>query len=116
MATEYRLSLTKTNAALTAHWHLDGAATTPLAITPTLTAEDLAEHRWYLEEYILFPGPGDHARARAFEQRLEAFGQALHVALRHDGTDLLRDLAAAPGPRLLTLTSSDPEALSLPWV
>lgn len=72
---EYSLSLTKTPAGLTAHWHLDGAATGAITITPSLTAADLAEHRWYLEEYIVFPGPGDHARARAFEQRLEAFGQ-----------------------------------------
>jgi hypothetical protein len=85
MATEYRLSLTKTGAALSAQWVLDGAATTPLPIAPKLTPEDLAEHRWYLEEYIRFPGAGDHARARAFEERLEAFGQDLYGALRHDG-------------------------------
>jgi hypothetical protein len=53
MATEYRLSLTKTGAALSAQWVLDGAATTPLPIAPKLAPEDLAEHRWYLEDYIL---------------------------------------------------------------
>jgi hypothetical protein len=115
MATEYRLSLTKTGTTLHAQWDFGGAATSPLAITPTLTPDDLAEHRWYLEEYILFPGPGDHARARAFELRLEGFGQELYVALRHDGVDVLRDLARAEEPRLLTLTSADPGALSLPW-
>ncbi len=76
--TEYRLSLDQSGAALGASWVLPSGTTERFVIAPTLTAEDLAEHRWYLEEYILFPGPGDHARARAFEQRLEAFGQALH--------------------------------------
>jgi tetratricopeptide (TPR) repeat protein len=112
---DYRLSLTQTGGALSALWTFDGAATTPLPITPTLTAEDLAEHRWYLEEYILFPGPGDHARAQKFERRLEAFGKDLRRALFHDGLDQLQRLVDQPGPRLFTLTSKDPAALSLPW-
>ena len=114
---DYQLSLTQNGSALSALWHLDGAATTALDITPTLTAADLAEHRWYLEDYIIYPGAGDHARARVFEQRLEAFGQELRRALFHDGIDVLRDLVreASPGPRVLTLTSEDPGALSLPW-
>src|SRR5689334_2495506 len=116
MPTEYRLSLTKSAAALTGLWQLPGASSDPFTIAPSLTAADLADHRWYLEEYVVFPGPGDHARARAFEQRLETFGHDLYRDLRHDGNDVLRDLIATQdGPRMLTLTSKDPEALSLPW-
>jgi hypothetical protein len=93
--TEYRLSLDQSGAGLGASWVLPSGTTARFTIAPTLTAEDLAEHRWYLEEYFVFPGPGDHARARAFEQRLEAFGQALHQALFLKGRDLLGDLARA---------------------
>ncbi|MFO0758626.1 MAG: tetratricopeptide repeat protein [Byssovorax sp.] len=113
--TEYRLSLDHTKGALHGSWMLPTDTTERFAIDPALTADDQAEHRWYLEEYIRFPGPGDRARAQVFEQRLEDFGKALLAALRHEGIDQVRELMRDPGPRLLTLTSKDPEALSLPW-
>ncbi|MEO7332189.1 MAG: hypothetical protein ABI193_26670 [Minicystis sp.] len=88
---EYRLALDHTGGTLPGSWHLPTGVPERFPIPPRLTSADLADHRWYLEEYIRFPGIGDHAQARAFEQRLEAFGQDLFTALRHDGIDQLRD-------------------------
>jgi hypothetical protein len=111
---DYRLALDKTAAGLEATWILPDEIGARFALAPGLTAEDLAEHRWYLEEYLVFPGPGDHARARAFEQRLETFGAGLYQALFHEGVDVLRDLVRGTERRLLTIRSNDADALALP--
>jgi hypothetical protein len=113
--TDYRLALAKTSTGLEAMWILPDGIGGRFPLAPGLTAEDMADHRWYLEDYLIFPGPGDHARARAFEQRLDRFGEDLYGALFDRGRDILGNLVAAPGPRLLTLCSDDPDALALPW-
>jgi tetratricopeptide (TPR) repeat protein len=114
--TEVRLKLENVSGSLRATWIRRDSDNPSFPFSTQLTAADLAEHRWYLEEYLDFPGPGDRARAGAFEHRLTAFGAELHAAIQaNGGADALRDLMAAPEPRLLTLTSDDADALALPW-
>ena len=43
--------------------------TPPFPLLPPLAPADLKELRWYLEEYMQFPGPGDRVRAEAIAVR-----------------------------------------------
>lgn len=54
--------------------------TPPFALVPPLAAADLAELRWYLEEFMQFPGVGDRQRAEAIVLKLHGWGQALFAA------------------------------------
>ena len=113
--TECRLVLETSPGGIEALWQRSDGSSFRFPLVHGITDEDRDEHRWYLEDYLVFPGPGDHIRARAVERRLESMGQKLYRALLHDGVDVLGDLIDAPEPRVLTIHTGDPEALSLPW-
>src|SRR5579872_4794391 len=114
-AVEYTLQLARGAEGLQATWHTPDGTSAPFPLESPLSVEDAKEHRWYLEESLRFPGPGDQARARAFETRLEGLGQALYKALRPPEDDPLGALMATPGPRLLTISSHEADALALPF-
>lgn len=118
---EERLSLERTaDGHLTARWIGGTGIQHPFPVPNPLVKDehrdDPGDHRWYLEESALYRGPGDAARAQDVEQRMDGWGEALYEALRPPRADHpLSRLMAHRGPRLLTLASDDPVALSLPW-
>ena len=70
---EHVLTVCRDGDALSAHWGHGN----PFPLNLPLTKANLDELAWYLERYSEFPGAGDHARARALEQHLTDWGQAL---------------------------------------
>ncbi len=112
--TERRLRLRAEGDQLEARW-VGGEEDQHRFDLPMVKGDD-DDHRWYLEQYLRLPGPGDHARARRFEERLQQWGERLHADLwTHGGTHPLDALAGTAGPKVLTLVSDDPGVLSLPW-
>ncbi|MBK8257740.1 MAG: TIR domain-containing protein [Polyangiaceae bacterium] len=113
---EVRLTLTESPAGFEAKWiHAQGVGS-PFVIAPPLTVEDRSNHKWYLEESLRWSGPGDEARARTFETRMEEIGKKLHKELRGD-TDShpLLQLATDGEHRLFTIVSDQSGPLGLPW-
>ncbi|NOY27364.1 MAG: toll/interleukin-1 receptor domain-containing protein, partial [Oligoflexia bacterium] len=112
--TELRLRLKAVEERIEARW-VDREVD-PHDFALPMVPGDAEDHRWYLEQYLRLPGPGDHARARRFEKRLQTWGEKLYDALwPHRGPHPLAELAEATGPRILTLISQDPAVLALPW-
>ena len=56
MTTDYRLALTRTAAGLQGTWITPAGVGTPFPLVSPVSGEDAQEHRWYLEEYLRFPG------------------------------------------------------------
>lgn len=85
--------------------------------TPFLTDDDYDNLRWYLEEYMDLPDGGAVVRAGRIEADLRAWGQRLHDTLfaASENGAALQSLLAAPEPRELTLATSDPTLLRVPW-
>jgi hypothetical protein len=85
--------------------------------TPFLTDADYDNLRWYLEEYMELPDGGAVVRAGHIEADLLTWGQRLHDAIfaAPENQAALQLLLAAPEPRELTLATSDPALLRLPW-
>ncbi len=112
--TELRLRLRKRDEQIEARWLQ--REEDPHSFEIPMVPGDADDHRWYLEQYLRMPGPGDHARARRFEKRMQGWGEKLYQALwPHGGTHPLDDLAAKDGEKLLTIVSQDPAVLALPW-
>ncbi len=113
---EHLLTVRRDGDALSADWDHGN----PFRLELPLTKADLDELAWYLERYIEFPGAGDHARARALEQRLTDWGLALWQALFPGGEQNafytgIRDHLDRGGRVLLTLAGDSPAFLIRPW-
>jgi tetratricopeptide (TPR) repeat protein len=85
-----------------------------------LDDKDLAEVRWYLEEYHTWPFGPFRDRARAIEALLEQWGRELFDALFADPKamrvyDGFINLDGAAQGRLLTLVTNRGELARLPW-
>ena len=85
-----------------------------------LTAEDMAELRWYLESYLQLPGAGDYVRAHGIEVKFESWGQNLSEAIFVNRAgrkirDGLMKAANAHSSSLLNIGASDPSVLGQPW-
>lgn len=107
------LTLRREGAGLQGVWGTSGAF---FDVPVTYGADDAALHRWYLEEYLRYPGPGDHVRAREAEARLSKLGAELFAALGAGRpVHPLAKLAGGKGRRALTVVSDDAAALALPW-
>nr|VFJ67723.1 MAG: CHAT domain-containing protein [Candidatus Kentron sp. FM]VFJ68596.1 MAG: CHAT domain-containing protein [Candidatus Kentron sp. FM]VFK17665.1 MAG: CHAT domain-containing protein [Candidatus Kentron sp. FM] len=133
MPKDYRLLITGPKKASRKDAPKDGAASyraqwrdgesrlgAPFAFTPPFQKKQLEELRWYLEEYIQFPGAGDRVRAAKLEQNLDQWGRALfHAAFAGDkGAQVygrLMDGARDKGTATLTIASTDPAVLAQPW-
>ena len=83
-----------------------------------LSEDDLKELRWYVESYSSgYTADVDDLRAERVQGRLKGWGEALYKAVFH-GESIepflsFRNLAEAG--RVVTIQSSNPAVLSLPW-
>jgi len=84
-----------------------------------LTDRDLADIRWYLEQYYYWPSDIDRDRARLVEGNLPKWGKALFDAIFGKSTDAMRlfgrfDDDHGAG-RAFTIDTTEPRVLRLPW-
>ncbi len=90
----------------------------PVEFEAPLGGKDLRELRWYLEEYWRWPSEIDRERAAKLEQRLTSWGQKLFASV-FQGTEAIRLWQRfwdqQERPRLLTIDSTKPVVLRLPW-
>ncbi len=102
----------------------NGTSTQPQPWTPPLTDADLADLRWYLEVFSLWPTGPDYVRAEGIKSKLEGWGRALRdsVLTSPEANRLWQQFLDAPAPaqngeggKLLTLDATDPSVLRLPW-
>ncbi|ANZ36014.1 hypothetical protein BBK82_07975 [Lentzea guizhouensis] len=89
----------------------------PVALTTPLDSGELADLRWYLEDYLRVPFGIYEQRGLRIAERLPEWGQAMFAALFGQGPGReaylavrTRDTAAE-----LVVRSTDPSWLSLPW-
>jgi CHAT domain-containing protein len=92
----------------------------PVEVVWPLGADDLAELRWYLEDYLSAPFGVYEGRGARVAERLPDWGQAMFTALfgagpGRDAYLALRARAAAPGRAEIVLRSAAPAWLGLPW-
>jgi hypothetical protein len=82
-------------------------------LTPFLAEADCDNLRWYLEEYMELPDGG----AEHIEADLLTWGHQLHEAIfsAPENKAALETLCKAEEPRELTIATSDPALLRLPW-
>jgi len=119
---EIRLVIQPEGEAYRARWtQSDGQESEPFSLVLPLTAANMLDVRWYLEEYCQFAGAGDRQRAQGIESKLTEWGGNLYNAVfgTPEGTHIYRNLidAAADGREncLLTFGSTDPKLLGQPW-
>jgi len=83
-----------------------------------LTDKNLSELRWYLESYWSWPSDIDDDRAREVEGNLPKWGKALMEAIIQKSSDAMRlfgRFSEADGERMLTIDTTEPRILRLPW-
>ena len=83
-----------------------------------LSDGEVAELRWYLEEYPKWPTGPDYERAHLLEAELESLGRKLWASLfgQADAMRITQQfLSAADSPKILTIDSLEPRVLRLPW-
>jgi tetratricopeptide (TPR) repeat protein len=119
---EARLLIRRNDDTLHSSWLLPsgGQETQQVPLTLPLSADHLKELRWYLEEYMDFPGYGVRTRAGQVEAQIQQWGRRLFDSLfaGPDGANVYRDLMEAVRDRrraLLTLGTTDPDVLGQPW-
>ncbi len=102
----------------------DGGPSCPVIdsaeFTLPLTGEDVADLRWYLEEYLSAPFSVYEDRGTRIAARLPEWGRRMFGAVfRTDAAvaayDVLRDRASEGKPTELVLRSAIPESLAQPW-
>ncbi|MBM3130234.1 MAG: CHAT domain-containing protein [Chloroflexi bacterium] len=100
-----------------------GVSTNPVSFAPPLTDKQLADLRWYLEEFSFWPSGPDYERAERIENDFENWGRALRQSVIK-GEDAIRlwqqfldDPVGATGrsPLQVTIDATDPRVLRLPW-
>nr|VFK40960.1 MAG: Tetratricopeptide repeat-containing protein [Candidatus Kentron sp. SD]VFK46715.1 MAG: Tetratricopeptide repeat-containing protein [Candidatus Kentron sp. SD]VFK80456.1 MAG: Tetratricopeptide repeat-containing protein [Candidatus Kentron sp. SD] len=131
MSKDYRLIIEtpqnepKDGRAWRAQWRIpglipEGRQSDPFDFTPPLQKKHLEELRWYLEEFIQFPGAGDRVRAGKLEKNLMEWGRMLfHAAFAGSAgkriADSLMDSARGGGSTTLTIASTEAAILAQPW-
>jgi tetratricopeptide (TPR) repeat protein/CHAT domain-containing protein len=99
--------------------HYDDRETEPLAFVSPLVQGDRNDMRWYLETYgAAYTSEPDDLRAEGIEAKLSLWGTALFEAIFGEESALsqYRTFEATNAEnKLLTITSNQPEILSLPW-
>ena len=106
------------DAPIPASVHFDGADTESFSFTNPLSDKDLAELRWYLEHYWQWPSDIDDERARNVEGSLPKWGKALLDAVILKSPEAMRlfgRFSEADGERVLTIDTTEPRILRLPW-
>lgn len=83
-----------------------------------LTDKNLSELRWYLESYWQWPSDIDDDRAREVEGNLPKWGKALMDGIIQKSADVMRlfgRFSEADGEHTLTIDTTEPRILRLPW-
>ncbi|NUM78189.1 hypothetical protein HUU40_27820, partial [candidate division KSB1 bacterium] len=95
-----------------------GSATTPAEFQPPLDDAVLADLRWYLETFSIWPTGPDYLRAANIEASLEEWGRSLLESVIHEpkAAQLWQQFLDAAGEgKLVTIDATDPRVLRLPW-
>jgi len=92
----------------------------PAVFVSPITDKDLAELRWYVEDYgTTYAAEPDDARADAVRDKLPEWGAALFAAVfdsdRKAAKLFDRFVDAAEEGRVLSIAADHPAVLSLPW-
>ena len=102
---------------------LDGQETEAFDFTNPLAEADLADLRWYLEEYAVYPYLDHARRAEQIEPRLREWGEALFKAVfmadSEESTQAYGLFKEFLGERsqsdALVIDTTEPRVLRLPW-
>jgi tetratricopeptide (TPR) repeat protein len=98
--------------------HYDSTDTEAIQFVNPITDKNLSELRWYLESYWQWPSDIDDDRARAIEGNLPKWGKALMEGIIQKSADAMRlfgRFSEAGGERMLTIDTTEPRILRLPW-
>jgi len=98
--------------------HFEGTDTEAFNFVNPLTDKNLSELRWYLESYWQWPSDIDDGRAREVEGNLPKWGKSLLDAVIQKSPDAMRlfgRFSEAQGERMLTIDTTEPRILRLPW-
>ncbi len=91
----------------------------PYEFNPPIQKKQIDELRWYLEDYLKWPVGPPVKRAGRIEKNLHKWGKSLFDAVFTDrealGVWIQFRTPHIDRPRLLTIDSTDPEVLRLPW-
>ncbi|MGH7595143.1 MAG: hypothetical protein ACREOI_02275 [bacterium] len=85
---------------------------------PPLDDAVLADLRWYLETFSLWPTGPDYLRAESIEAKLEDWGRSLleSVTQSREAAQLWQQFLDAEGEsKLVTIDAIDPRVLRFPW-
>jgi len=104
-------------------WQQTGVSTNPVTFAPPLGDKELAELRWYLEEFSTWPTGPDYDRAERIEKELENWGRGLFrsVFSEMEAARIWQQFLMTPddgkpeNAKLLTIDAIDPRVLRLPW-
>lgn len=87
-----------------------------------LTDRNLSELRWYLESYWQWPSDIDDGRAREVEGNLPKWGKALFEAVFEQNLNastsamhMFERFSKSKGEHILTIDTTEPRILRLPW-
>jgi tetratricopeptide (TPR) repeat protein len=98
--------------------HYDGTDTETIQFVNPITDKNLSELRWYLESYWQWPSDIDDDRAREVEGNLPKWGKALMDGIIQKSADAMRlfgRFSEADGEKMLTIDTTEPRILRLPW-
>lgn len=98
--------------------HYDSTDTEAIQFVNPITDKNLSELRWYLESYWQWPSDIDDDRARDVEGNLPKWGKALMNGIIQKSADAMRlfgRFSEADGERMLTIDTTEPRILRLPW-
>jgi len=99
--------------------HYDDSDTESFEFANPLTDKALTELRWYIERYYYWPQGPDYIRAAELEKGLREMGSALFDAVFKKSPDALRlferMMAHRDDGATLTIDSTEPRILRLPW-
>ncbi|WP_420629084.1 tetratricopeptide repeat protein [Candidatus Leptofilum sp.] len=116
--TQIRLIIDRQKDDYTAKWvDANGPLSDSFPLVLPMNSDNVEELRWYLEEFMQFPLGGERTKAAAVERKLKTWGEALFNALfgTVEGTHVYNNFMRDPEPRLLTIGTTDADALGQPW-
>ncbi|MCA9922374.1 MAG: tetratricopeptide repeat protein [Anaerolineales bacterium] len=116
--TQIRLIIHKQDDLYTAKWIEEGGQESqPFPLVLPMSGDDMDELRWYLEEFMQFPLGGERTKAEKVERKLKTWGEALFDALFNtpEGIQVYNNFMRDSEHRLLTIGTTDADALSQPW-
>jgi hypothetical protein len=95
-----------------------GNLTKPAEFQPPLDDAVLADLRWYLETFSVWPTGPDYLRAEDIEAKLEDWGRSLleSATSEREAAQLWQQFLDSDGEsKLVTIVATDPRVLRLPW-